>query len=140
MSLENLRKLIIKHEGMELKPYRDTVGKWTIGVGRNLSDNGISRDEAIYMLERDLQRCYIEARTFIWWKGLDPVRQEVVICMLFNLGLTRLLKFEKFLGHMALRDFKSAAEEMLRSRWADQVGGRATELSLMLHDGKYLPE
>jgi lysozyme len=137
MSLENLRKLLIKHEGLELKPYLDTVGKWTIAVGRNLSDVGISREEAMILLENDLTRCFKEARKLSWWHGLDVVRQEVIICMIFNLGFPRFMQFQKFLGYMAQKDYKNAAEEMLKSRWAIQVGKRATELSLIMHDGKY---
>jgi lysozyme len=136
-SLDKLRTLLVKHEGLELKPYQDTVGKWTIGVGRNLTDTGITRDEAMFLLERDLTRCFNEARKIEWWKGLDPVRQDVIVMMIFNMGMPRFSGFKKFAALMSERKFKAAADEMLRSKWYDQVGRRATELALMIHEGKY---
>ena len=48
--------------------------------------------------------------------------------MCFNLGITRLLKFKKFLGALESKDYKTASEEMMDSRWATQVGPRAVRL------------
>jgi lysozyme len=140
MSLANLRGMLIKHEGLELKPYQDTVGKWTIGVGHNLTDVGITRDEAMYLLENDLTRCFKEARKLEWWAGMDPVRQEVIIMMIFNMGVPRLNGFKNMIEALKVRDYEKAAEEMLKSKWYDQVGKRATILALMMHDGKYPEE
>lgn len=55
----DLRKLIndlIRDEGLKLKPYRCTSNKLTIGIGRNLDDNGITEAEARYLLHNDLGR------------------------------------------------------------------------------------
>ena len=47
-------------EGTQLEPYLDTVGKLTIGIGRNLSDCGIRLDEAELMFQNDLaQTCLL---------------------------------------------------------------------------------
>ena len=46
----------------------------------------------------------------------------------FNLGLTRLLKFKKFLAALEKKDYETAAIEMMDSRWAVQVKGRANRL------------
>lgn len=49
-----LKDMLIRHEGLKLKPYRDTVGKLTIGAGRNLNDLGISEREAMFLLDNDI--------------------------------------------------------------------------------------
>ena len=47
-AMKTIEEQLILHEGLRLKPYRDTVGKLTIGVGRNLDDVGITRAEAFF--------------------------------------------------------------------------------------------
>jgi len=130
--------LIKKHEGLRLKPYRDSVGKLTIGYGRNLDDRGITRDEAEYMLNNDVSRCMAELRQNLpWFDRLDPVRQDVLIDMCFNLGIGSLLKFNQTLGHIEKAEYDLAADCMLDSLWAKQVGARAVELSFMMRTGTY---
>ena len=58
MDLDALKAQLTRHEGLRLKPYRDTLGHLTIGVGRNLSEVGISEAEAIALLDADIQRRY----------------------------------------------------------------------------------
>lgn len=50
MTPTEFEQMLIRHEGLKLKPYQCTAGKLTIGVGRNIEDMGITEDEAIYML------------------------------------------------------------------------------------------
>jgi lysozyme len=133
---EILRELLIKHEGLRLKPYVDTVGKLTIGVGRNLDDVGISKDEALFMLDNDIEKCEAELKQFDWFNNLDEVRQIVLLDMAFNLGIPRLLKFKKTIQYIQDCDFENAAKEMLDSTWAKQVKGRALELSEMMRTGR----
>ena len=131
--MNKLRSLLLKHEGLRLTPYRDTVGKMTIGCGRNLDDVGISQIEALLMLNNDLDRIQKEAiENFTWFKSIDTVRQDVVLNMLFNLGLSRFLKFRRFISWMSVQNYEKASEEMLNSLWATQVGYRAKELSTMM--------
>lgn len=133
MSLLNQTELIdmlIRHEGVKLKPYQDTVGKWTIGVGRNLDDLGITESEARYLLENDLGRIRLELDDALpWWRTLDGPRQTVLLNMAFNLGITRLLGFMKFLRSLREGNYQRAAGEMLDSAWAKQVHRRAVELA-----------
>jgi lysozyme len=132
-------KLIIflkKHEGVRLFPYTDTVGKLTIGVGRNLTDNGISGDEAEYMFKNDIDRVINDLNIHLpWYKNLSENRQIVLIDMCFNIGIFRLLGFKKTLAFMELGDYENAAVEMLASKWAGQVGMRAVELVDMMREG-----
>lgn len=71
-----------------------------------------------------------------WWRELDDVRQRVLLDMGFNLGVWGLMKFRKTLGHVQAHNFEHASIEMLDSKWAEQVGGRAKALSQMMRTGK----
>ena len=136
MDRERLIEELKRDEGVELKAYQDTEGIWTIGIGRNLQDVGVSMDEAEYMLANDIDVAGGELqRTFDWFEGLSDARQRVCINMCFNLGLTRLLGFKKFLAAMAVGDWETAGVEMLDSKWSRQVGARSTRLKDLLLEG-----
>jgi lysozyme len=127
--------ILKRDEGVRFFPYKDTVGKWTIGVGRNLDDLGLSEDEVDYLLSNDLRRTEIEANTFPWYGALDDARQAVVLSMIFNLGLTRFKGFYNTIRAIERHDYATAAALMLQSKWAKQVGPRATRLSEMMRTG-----
>lgn len=134
---EQLKAMLIGQEGLRLKPYRDSVGKLTIGVGRNLEDVGISEQEAMVMLDADISKSLTDAQTFHWFHNLDSVRQDVLVDMIFNMGLVRVLGFHKMLAALQAGDWNTAANEMLDSKWATQVGNRALELAKMIRTGEY---
>jgi len=137
LDLVLLKKMIEAHEGRRLKPYRDTVGKLTIGVGRNLDDVGISDAESSFMLQNDIERVIRELNHQIpWWISLDQVRRMVIVDMGFNLGVPGLLKFRDFISALQRGDYRTAAAEMLDSLWARQVGRRADDLASMMVTGK----
>lgn len=136
MLIADLIERLIVSEGIRLKPYRDTVGKLTIGIGRNLDDNGISTAEARQLCVNDISDVMDDLdRSLPWWSSMNEVRQLVIAEMCFNLGLTRLKTFELALGAMRIRKYNTAAEEMLDSKWARQVGKRAEKLSKMMRTG-----
>ena len=127
-------EIIKKHEGKRLKLYECPAGKLTIGYGHNIEDNGISNAVAELMLQEDIEAAERDARlAFDFFGALSPVRQSVVIMMLFNLGLPRLLGFKKMIMALAQGDHEKASIEMLDSKWARQVGYRAAELSAMMN-------
>jgi len=129
---------LIIHEGVELKPYKDTLGILTIGIGRNLEDRGISEDEARYLCLNDIEIVERElASNFAIVDGLDPARQLVIADMAFNLGVPRLRGFAKMWLAIERGDYNAAAEEMLDSKWARQVGQRAQRLAETMRTGEY---
>lgn len=128
-----------RDEGLRLFPYQCTAGKFTIGYGRNLEDNGISEFEAEQMLVSDVRVAAQDARKFVGedvWAELDEWRQACLINMAFNLGLPTLKKFEKFRQALEDKDWEQASVEMLDSRWATQVGARATRLAKVIAEGR----
>jgi len=136
--LNRIKAQLVRHEGLRLKPYRCTAGKLTIGIGRNLDDRGISQKEAYAMLERDIQDCeqwLIDEIPDVYNK-LDEVRQSVLLNMCFNLGIKGLLEFKNTLSFIGAGDWERAANNMLASKWAKQVGMRAIELSEMMRKGQ----
>ena len=135
-----LEKMLVEHEGLSLDLYRDTASppRWTIGVGRNLSDGGLRDEtEALFLLGRDLDAIRAELdHAWPHWRELDKVRADVVLSMAFNLGVSGFMRFVKTRGLIEDRSWDRASIEMLRSRWAHQVGKRAISLSTMLSTGR----
>lgn len=123
-------------EGVREKPYRDTVGKLTIGCGRNLDDVGVRPDEIALMLDNDIAEA--EATAKVLFPGFDSLsenRRAVLVNMSFNLGSTRLAAFQRFRDAVAAGQWERAAAEMLDSRWAEQVGIRAQRLAKQMREG-----
>jgi len=135
--LQKVKDQLLRHEGLKLKPYRCPAGKLTIGVGRNLEDRGITQKEAIILLENDILRCESELMADIpdIYSNLNDTRKSVLLNMCFNLGITGLLGFKNTLAFIGAGDFERAANGMLASRWAKQVGRRAIELSELMRKG-----
>lgn len=123
-------------EGVVLKPYRCTAGKLTIGIGRNLDDVGLSRDEAGYLLENDIARAELSARKLIpAFDALSEARQCVVVSMAFNMGEKTFSTFKNTLACINHGQWAAAASGMRQSLWAKQVGDRAERLAKMMEQG-----
>lgn len=127
-----------RHEGFRSKPYLDTVGKSTVGYGRNLDDIGISKDEGEQLLINDLVVAQEELENnFVFYFGLSSVRRAVLQNMVFNMGISRLKGFKKTIAYIAAGHYELAADEMLDSKWARQVGSRAVELSDQMRSNEW---
>ena len=123
------------HEGRRHTPYTDTEGHLTIGIGHNLSKP--LSDKAIeQILKDDIADAKADLDT-LWleWRELNKSRQNVLIDMMFNLGMPTYAQFVKFWAAIKRGDYLTAADEMLDSRWAEQVKTRAKRLADMMRDG-----
>ena len=156
---ENFVNKLIAHEGLRLQVYQDTLGIDTIGIGRNLEDRGITKEEldwmdipnmdavyeygiteadAMYLAKNDVQIVEEElVRAHPCVEDLDAVRQLVLVDMAFNMGVPRLSKFKKMWAAVHENKFDIAAKEMLDSRWAIQVKSRSTKLAHAMHHGEF---
>jgi len=139
--MERLIKMLKLHEGVRSHAYQCSADKWTIGVGRNIDEDGglgLSSEEINVLLINDIERVKSElSANYFWFPALDEVRQAALIDMCFNLGLSRLRGFVKALEAMSRQQFDNAAEEFLDSRWASQVGQRAIRVTEMIRTGEY---
>jgi len=135
---DQLRRTLIRHEGLKLKPYVDTMGKLTIGVGRNLTDVGISELEALMLLNNDIGIAQANLiSTFPFYQNLNQARKDVLTMMCFQLGLGGLIKFPKMLGALAEGKYTQASAEMLNSVWHEQTPKRCEELAQIILSGQY---
>lgn len=135
---ETLIDQVARHEGLRLKPYLDSVGRWTIGYGRNLTDCGITADEAVGMLERDLNAAAMDLMTFPWFPVLnsdDLARSNALINMRFNLGGAGFRRFKVMISCLERGDYAGAAAAMRHSKWYRQVGARGEELARLVETG-----
>jgi len=156
---EHFIEKLIKHEGLVLQVYKDSLGIDTIGIGRNLEDRGISpiefedmnipniehiyeygitEPDAMLLANNDIEiveKELCDAHPCV--KDLDEVRQLVLMDMAFNMGVPRLKKFVKMWNAIHEERFDLAAEEMLDSRWASQVGMRSIKLSKAMKEGTF---
>ena len=127
-----------RHEGLRLTPYKCTADKWTIGVGRNLEDVGISEQEAEMLLQNDIQRASDQlTKTFPWTLELDEVRLAALINFTFNVGIGTVSKFVNAMALLKAKNYDMAADEFLNSRWAKQVGQRAIEVTDQIRTGEW---
>jgi len=140
-SLKKLvREMLIHHEGFSSRAYKDTEGKLTIGYGRNLDSLGISKKEALYLLDNDMFWVETEINNhFPWYCELNDARKAVIMNMIHNLGMPRFRLFVFTIRALEQKDFQAAAREMLDSKWANQVGQRAKDLSYMMRTGTHFP-
>lgn len=135
MTFEDLKTMLKKHEGFKSKPYLCTAGKLTLGYGRNLEDNDLSRDEADLMLENDIKKIKNYLENFEWFTMQPPGVQYALIDMGF-MGASKLLKFKKMIRFLEKRDYTNAALEALDSKWARDVKkDRANDIALLIRKG-----
>ncbi len=136
--MDKLIEQLKRHEGLRLKPYRCTAGKWTIGYGRNIEDRGITETEAEFLLCEDVREIEEELiKSLGFWGSLVPARKSVLINMAFNIGVHGLLKFKKTLSLIESGDYSAASIEMMDSKWAKQVPNRALDLSVQMDLGVF---
>jgi len=125
-----------RDEGVRLKPYTDSVGKLTIGIGRNLTDVGISNPEASYLLVNDVASAEAQLNAHLsWWGTMSDARQRALLNMCFNMGWPKLSKFTTTIGHLQAGRYTAASATVLQSLWAQQVGVRADRISGMFRNG-----
>jgi lysozyme len=129
-------------------PYQDIAGKWTIYVGRNLTDNGISEAEGELMLDNDItEHLALLDKYLPWWSTLDEARQLALANLAFNLGvgpsaeqpLGKLLTFHDTLKALQAGEYDVVANHLSVTLWAKQVGERATRIIAAMRNGESTP-
>jgi len=134
-----IQQLLLLDEGMRTHPYKCTAGKLTIGIGRNIEDNGISLEEALYMLDNDIANTIADLE-HVLGSHIKPVdvenpRHIALISMMFNLGRGRFCGFVNMIKAIKNEDWEEAANQAVSSQWYRQVGTRAERIEHMLRTG-----
>lgn len=142
--MKKMKEELLRDEGFRSFPYKDTTGHLSIGIGHNLSAQGITKDEALYILQNDINECWAELVKLIpWIVNLNTVRQRVIVNLGFNLGVVGLMGFKDMLNKCRLGQFKEASAALLDSHAARQLPSRYARLATQMetgsevdHDGK----
>jgi lysozyme len=117
------------------------LGFWTIGVGRLIDKRkggGISKDESDYLLTNDINSRLADLNAKLpWFNTLNDPRKAVLLNMSFQLGMAGLLNFRNTLNKIQDGDFGGAADNMLKSKWAEQTPKRAQEMAEQMRKGKW---
>jgi len=127
------------HEGFRSNVYTCSGGKKTVGYGRNLEDIGISEEEAEMLLKNDIYEATNQLlNAFPWMATFSDARISAMINFTFNVGIGTVKTFTKSIDALKKEDFNLAADMMLDSRWAEQVGDRAIQITEQIRTGKWL--
>jgi lysozyme len=139
ISETQLIERLVADEGEVLHAYEDHLGYLTIGVGRLIDKRrggGITQEESRYLLRNDIRRIVAQCETrFEWWDSLDAVRQQVIICMAFQLGVNGVANFRKMAAAIKVRDFAEAARQMIDSNWHQQTRARCERMAEIMRTG-----
>jgi lysozyme len=145
-----LKQLLTKHEGRKNKPYKDTKGLATIGIGHNIDAKGLPYDidaflEANgYITDEMIDRLYDEdvrdatfdcKRLYPGFNNLTESRQNALIDFVFNVGYKTAYTFKNTNKAINEERWDDAADGLLASKYARQVGKRARDVAEMLRDG-----
>ena len=140
--VEHLTKQLTIDEGVKPQVYKDSLGLWTIGIGRlvdpSIPGSGLRPEEIQYLFANDLEdRLTSLSAKLPWLATLDEARQGVLLNMSFQMGVTGLLKFKNTLELVRTGFYKEASASMLNSLWAKQTPKRAERLAKQMSTGKW---
>lgn len=136
----------VAHEGFREHPYKDRNGI-SVGYGYSLTKNplhlskaqlrklskGITKKEAEQLTAQVLTKLDTELSDMAWYTGLNTKERYVTLDMAYNLGINGVSKFKRALHYIGSNNDR-AAKELLNSKWARQVGSRATDLAATLRN------
>src|ERR1035437_5885142 len=136
-----LTRQLLRDEGEVLYAYADSLVYLTIGCGRMIDKRrggGITPDESDYLLNNDIDRHDNELiRHLPWVTTLDDARHGALVNMVFQLGINGLLEFVNTLNHIQNGEYDQAAQDMMRSAWADQTPKRSQRLADQIRTGEW---
>lgn len=129
--------LIKRHEGFRARAYRDTRGHLTIGYGTNIETVELTEHSAGQLLADELAMICRHLSHLNGWKDLNEARRAVLLDMAYNLGVHGLLGFHDTLDYIEVGDYGKAADAMLDSDWAREVGTRAQDDATIMRTGEF---
>lgn len=131
-------QLLQGHEGFKGTPYKDSGGKTTIGYGHNLDAKPLKPEQAKRIMQDDIDDARQDATKLPYYEKLDPVRQDAVTALVYNMGLGSMKGFKRFNAAMEQGNWELAKQELLKSDWAKQVQpDRVATMTQMILTGRY---
>jgi GH24 family phage-related lysozyme (muramidase) len=138
-------------EGFSLKVYADSKGLPTQGYGRhhgvNFGDPDIDDATALRWLAGDMQDAYADALSlFPQLNIFDPIRRELLVGLVFNMGRDTLAEFAPFISWVNQQEWDEAAYHIETNMshhltpYLLQVGARGAEVAIRLTSGRVLQE
>ncbi|MDX9690525.1 MAG: glycoside hydrolase family protein [Alphaproteobacteria bacterium] len=139
MDRERLAEELKSDEGIVPHAYQDHLGYWTIGCGRLIDrrkGGGLSEDEIMYLLGNDIAKVHQQVRSALpWFDGLTDTRKRALCNMAFQMGINGLLGFKNTLALIQAGKYAEAADNALKSKWAQQTPARAKRVADMIRKG-----
>lgn len=141
--MANIQQLctdIRSDEGFKPCAYQDSEGYWTIAYGIcidvRVGGAGITVQEGLYLLNNRIMALLPQLSGQIpGWTQLNDVRQNVLLNMAFQMGLTKLMKFVEMMAALKAGDYAEASTQMLNSEWANETPERANRLAVQMKNG-----
>ena len=139
MDIEQLREEIAVDEGVKYEIYLDHLGLPTFGIGHLVRDDdpesgqpvgtAVSEDRVNECFDKDVEIVIDDCRQLYEdFDDLPGEAQLIIANMMFNMGRPRLSKFKGMKAGVDTRDWNEAADQMVDSRWYNQVTNRAERL------------
>jgi lysozyme len=140
---EELKEEIKLHEGFVPRVYKDSLGKRTIGYGHlcvepeQWDDNKeYTKEELENVFSKDFNEALKNAEHLIGERNINHVAKEVIIEMVFQLGIGGVGKFKNMWKALDGEDYGEASFQMLDSLWAKQTPARAGKLAGKMRSAK----
>ena len=140
---EELKEQIKEHEGFVPRTYKDSLGKRTIGFGHLCvepeqwdDDKEYTREELERVFDKDFDEALKNAESLIGEGSINFIAKQVIIEMVFQLGIGGVGKFKKMWSALDSEDYGEASFQMMDSLWAKQTPNRAEKLSQKMRSAK----
>ena len=145
MSEQDIKNMIVEHEGIRYTPYKDSLGLWTVGVGHLIGDGRslpsawnreFSHEEVMNLFDKDYEHHRQAAEKIPGFNNLDSMGQGALTDLTFNMGPVWYRKWPRFSKAMEEGDTQLAALSLEQSKWYGQVGRRAPKIVSMVENAK----
>ena len=140
---EELKEQIKEHEGFVPRTYKDSLGKRTIGFGHLCvepeqwdDDKEYTREELERVFDNDFEEALKNAESLIGERSINFIAKQVIIEMVFQLGIGGVGKFKKMWSALDNEDYGEASFQMMDSLWAKQTPNRAEKLSQKMRSAR----
>lgn len=134
-----LKSLLLQHEKFRQFPFSDMSGHITIGIGRNLSERGISTNEALALLDDDI--FYFNSKLHFllpFYQLLDEARKLCLLDIVFHLGINDFLSHEVLLLAVEKGTYEKASKEILNCKAAHNSPERYQQLAYIMRTGELI--